>query len=309
MNIHAYKDLYPWLPIVAIEDSIVTVDDILNRLHGKKTLMRKWRTDGLLTLMSASDAYYLGTDDTSQHWLSFLISPIFEKYSRRLLGIVQKYQKNILKSKDPLVQYELNLINSSRHPRDKSWLCSGGMASADFPGLGITRRLSETTYQLLSVLCRQPDINGISMRGKTCLHALRIACMEQLNRYDMDPDKTFTVNVLDLYSPTWYDEVDYDSGWNRCLSRLPGWMSQVLCFEEGLRSAPILLDNSPGEIDQEYLDRQQDDLTIRVHIFTSPFEGRMKGFRWFIHGNNLRIAVRENDSLIMVIQKILEQEP
>ncbi len=183
---------------------------------------------------------------TVDDWRRYLADGGFTGYLEELLGAVRQAQAELRASQDPLLAWEVGLIDAHAHPRDRALLEMGPQAFPVRRQVNIAPTYKEPLYDCLQALLALPSMGSFSNRGHADYRALRLACEERRRRGGLPAGdaSVFPISVLERGS-RWHRAMEHDpeTGVRFALPHTPAWFQGIRWSSEGLGRGDLFLDD------------------------------------------------------------------
>ena len=232
-----------------------------------------WQENCIPLNLFDSFFYWCWDDDTSPEsvcWLREREGGSFLEFGRQLFQRIQQAQKGILKTDDLLIRAELTEIEALQHCHDMDAQPPFELTTPDYLSPTIPKRTTDY-YKKVRELLATSEVLSVSVRGDEDFQTLRLICLEQRRR------------TLDTGRPIGHDmQLHVISNHFPSFAR---WSAKVVCWQEGLGYADLMLDSS-GHCDYaELLGWKRRQLFALTHRSGADIEGyhRTSGEGWVLY--------------------------
>ena len=233
--------------------------------------------------------------DASDGWRSIVHGKAFQEFVMGILDEVVSAQRVLRENSNPLIRYELDLVDRHRHPRELA-LVEGGLSLHDRTRqLDITPVYGPGFYACLTDLVALMEVRSLSYCGSADFQTLRIACLERVRRRDAADSSggTFEIHVLDMHG-RWGTESthDYDDGYRYALDSAPAWFEGIRFYSEGLGHGDLFIDDTVSRSDfPEIIEHHWHGAIL---IATQPVVTLHPEMEWYRHAEGFCVGLRKS---------------
>ncbi|MBK9494697.1 MAG: hypothetical protein IPO08_09150 [Xanthomonadales bacterium] len=200
----------------------------------------------------------------------------------------------ISKSDDPLVRFELALIDAGAHDNDRALLEPNSWPNLTRHFRFRARRLfSDADYTLIEAFLAHPAIDAFTHRGRGDWFVIKLACTEQFRRCGGVPCGSECAFPIRALMPGSGRELfDWDRGRRFSLDERPAWTRGVRFQSEGVEFGGVCLDEG-GFGGVPIAASEQSCAYDEVPVLLTPRSCRAEPSprRWFIRDAGLDIGI------------------
>lgn len=206
----------------------------------------------------------------------------------------------VLAQTEPLIKYEMDLIQRNRHPNDLA-LKEDNLDRhlSRYFRFHPKQNYPDSFYAMLADALALPQVSAFTHRGRGDWFSIKLACAEQLKRCDGNLDlasdsSPFPVRVLAPWTGGGlFDEDDMRIS----LDPFPAWTSEVRFQSEGLQSEGLFFDEG-GECvgGMSYAAKEQkkinEQIVIMMRTTLSPERTPLRA--WLAHESGVYLGIDKN---------------
>ena len=206
---------------------------------------------------------------------------------------VEAARAYVLAQTEPLIKYEMDLIQRNRHPNDLA-LKEDNLDEhlSRYFRFHPTQNYPDSFYAMLADALALPQVSAFTHRGRGDWFSIKLACAELLKRCDGNleqADNTFPFPVRVL-APWTGGCLFNEDDMRISLDPFPAWTSEVRFQSEGLQSEGLFFDEG-GECvgGMSYATKEQkkinEQIVIMMRTTLSPERSSLRA--WFSHESGI----------------------